>query len=407
VPMPADLRQQLLLLNAPGAAGVGAGAEGGGELHQAYLASNALTRLYARAVDELLSRAQVRPSQVRAIGNHGQTVRHRPESPLGYTVQLGNHALLAEMTGIAVVADFRSRDVAAGGQGAPLVPAFHQALFGEEEGEEGGATADAKSPGLLVLNLGGIANVSWLRAGNRGVLGFDTGPANVLADLWIQAQKFPADADPTAASSTAAAASPAAPSSSDSAATLQYDASGRWGATGRVIPSLLEEMLLGEGYFALTPPKSTGRDLFSPAWIERFKVASYVDAPLDGSGSGAWTAADVMATLVELTARSVAEAIEKWCREEDKSTAGAQQSLAPLFVCGGGAHNTFLLSRLRSLLPGRSVQSTQESRGIGVESVEALAFAWLAHRFLGGLPGNLPAVTGAKGLRVLGAYYPA
>ena len=211
-PLPDDLRAALLTLQAPAV----------GELHAAYLAGNALARCYAEAVEQLLAQSGVAPGEIRAIGNHGQTVRHRPEC--GYTVQLGNHALLAELTGITVIGDFRSRDVAAGGQGAPLVPAFHQAIFGQA-GES-----------CVIANVGGIANITILD-GVGGVAGFDTGPGNVLMDSWIQRHQG-----------------------------VAYDADGAWAASGQCVPELLERWLQAP-YFAQLPPKSTGRDLFDAGWL--------------------------------------------------------------------------------------------------------------------------------------------
>ena len=447
LPMPSELRGQLLALNTADTTTGGGGGGGGGELHRSALASNALALLYGEAVGAVLQKASLRPSQILAIGCHGQTVRHAPApsaSAGGYTVQLGNHALLAETTGIPVVADFRTRDIAAGGQGAPLVPAFHQAFFGaaHTNNASSGSNGSANS-GIIVLNLGGIANVSWIRSPQdhgtgqqqAAVLGFDTGPANVLTDLWIQAQNFPAPAPapsstPAPAASSSSASSPSAPAAT--AATLQYDADGAWASTGRVLPGLLDR-LLSEPYFGLSPPKSTGRDLFNWAWLAAQGLQLQPGGAAGHRGDGqkdlavAHAPQDVQATLVELTARSVAQAIERFCTTRtdadaaaaaaaaDGSTAMATattNSLDPVYVCGGGARNSFMMRRLSALLPGRVVQTTMQARGGGAggiepECVEAFAFAWLAHRFLHGLPANMPAVTGAKGLRILGAYYPA
>jgi anhydro-N-acetylmuramic acid kinase len=329
---PAPLRAELLALNRPGA----------DELHRAALAANALVGTYADVVAGLLARGGIRATQVAAIGAHGQTVRHCPQAHAGtgYTLQLMNGALLAERTGIDVVCDFRSRDVAAGGQGAPLAPGFHLASFGQ--------------PGVrrVVLNLGGMANLTLLR-GDGSVLGFDCGPGNVLMDGWCQRHRGQA-----------------------------YDAGGAWAAGGRADAALLQSWL-ADPYFAVPPPKSTGRDLFDMAWL---------DARLDGPTR---EARDVMATLAELTAHTVAHDVRL-------HAPGSRD----LFVCGGGAFNTQLLQRLSSLLPQCSVQSTA-ALGIEPDQVEALAFAWLAQVFLARRPGNLPAVTGACGPRVLGALYPA
>ncbi|MDR3005114.1 MAG: anhydro-N-acetylmuramic acid kinase [Acidovorax sp.] len=331
------LRAELLALNSP---------DGKDELHRAALAANALTASYAKVVQQLLADSGVAASQVRAIGAHGQTVRHRPQmfDGTGYTLQLNAPALLAERSGITVVADLRSRDVAAGGQGAPLVPAFHHNVFGRP-----GET-------VLVLNIGGIANLSVLGA-DGSVLGFDCGPGNALMDGWCQRHTG-----------------------------QSYDDGGRWAASGRVLPTLLQR-LQTEAFFAQQPPKSTGRDLFHADWLEAHLCA------LPEASQAA--PADIQATLTELTAASCADAVRRWGR-------GGTQ----LLVCGGGALNTYLMQRIAALLPGVAVGSTAE-RGLPPLEVEAAAFAWLAGQCLLGLPGNLPAVTGARGPRVLGAIYPA
>ncbi|MEB5965996.1 anhydro-N-acetylmuramic acid kinase [Comamonas testosteroni] len=331
----AALRAELLDLNTAG---------GRDELHRAALAANALVRHYAQVVQQLLTAAGARAGQIAAIGAHGQTVRHRPRmfDGTGYTLQLNSPALLAELTGITVVADLRSRDVAAGGQGAPLVPAFHQSVFGQP-----GETA-------LVLNIGGIANLSVL--GEDGsVLGFDTGTGNALMDGWCLKHTG-----------------------------KSYDESGQWAASGRVLPELLAAML-GDPYLAQEPPKSTGRDLFHPGWLEPHLQDHAAQA----------AAVDVQATLTEFTAASCAHAVQRFGRNGRE-----------LLVCGGGALNTHLMQRLAALLPGVTVASTAE-RGLPPLEVEAAAFAWLARQCLLGLPGNRASVTGASGPRVLGAIYPA
>ena len=328
-PFAPALRDELLALNAPG----------DNELHRAALAANAVARGYADVVAQLLEATATPRSQVRAVGAHGQTVRHQPGGFDAYTTQLLNGALLAEQAGIDIVCDLRSRDVAAGGQGAPLVPAFHRAIFG------------ASGQDAAALNLGGISNLSLLFADGR-TGGFDCGPANCLMDGWIARHRG-----------------------------LTYDADGAWAATGQVLPGLLA-LLLAEPYFALPPPKSTGRDLFHLGWLDQRLVAGH-------------TPEDVQATLLELTARSVAD--------ELKAHMPQARSLT---VCGGGALNGALMRRLAALLPGLAVQTSAE-RGLPVDQVEAAAFAWLAHRFVERLPGNLPAVTGAAGPRLLGALYPA
>jgi len=323
----AVLRRELLALNTSGA----------DEIERAALAGNDLARHYAEAVAGVLAASKTLASAVRAIGCHGQTVRHRPGS--GYTTQIGNAARLAELTGIRVVSDFRSRDVAAGGQGAPLAPAFHAAVFANPAEDR------------VALNLGGIANLSFLpRQGD--VTGFDSGPGNCLLDLWAARHLG-----------------------------KTHDDEGKWAASGTAIPALLERMLR-EPYFAAPPPKSTGRDLFNAAWLQ-------------GMLHGSEDPQSVQATLLELTASSVADAVSKHCR-------GASR----IIVCGGGARNTALIRRLAELAAPARLEAS-DRHGISPQLVEAAAFAWLAMRALEGLPGNLPAVTGARGPRVLGAIYPA
>lgn len=353
LPFPTALRQTMLALNTPGP----------DELHHAAIASQALAVVYADVVQAVCEQAQVLPAEVRAIGAHGQTVRHRPE--LGYTLQLNQPALLAELTGIDVVADLRSRDVAAGGQGAPLVPAFHEAVFAQPDHT------------VVVLNIGGMANLSILRPG-QGPLGFDCGPGNALLDMWCSRQTGQA-----------------------------FDANGDWGAGGQVREDWLAAAL-SDPFFALPPPKSTGRDLFNAEWLERWlaphglahHLSSHVDtgqtAPSSPLPSGALaTARDVQATLCELTARSAAQAVQDHACDA-----------AEVIVCGGGALNGDLMQRLARQLPGVHVCRSDE-RGLDVMQVEAAAFAWLAWAHVNRLPGNLPAVTGARGPRVLGALYPA
>ena len=322
----APLRRELLALNAPGE----------NEIERAALAGNALAAKFAAAVAAVLATSKTPSAAIRAIGCHGQTVRHRPER--GYTIQIGNAALLAELTGIRIVADFRTRDVAAGGQGAPLAPAFHAAVFADPAEDR------------AVLNLGGIANLTFLpRAGK--VIGFDSGPGNCLLDLWAAQHLGKA-----------------------------HDAGGNWAAAGRVIAQLLERMLQ-EPYFALPPPKSTGRDLFNEAWLRNTLEGGEVPQA-------------VQATLLELTARSVAAPASAHCP-------GARR----LIVCGGGAKNDALMQRLAELV-APAVLEPSGRHGVDPQLVEATAFAWLAKQALIGQPGNLPSVTGARGPRLLGAVYP-
>lgn len=327
------LRAELLALNTPG----------DNELHRAALAGNALSRAYADVVSTLLQHSGQPASAIRAIGAHGQTVRHRPQEfdGTGYTLQLGNPALLAELTGVAVVADLRSRDVAAGGQGAPLVPAFHQGVFGRP------------NETVQVLNIGGISNLSVLAA-DGSVLGFDCGPGNALMDHWCQQHTG-----------------------------QPFDRNGAWAATGQVLPDLLAS-LLQEPFLHKPPPKSTGRDLFNPTWLT---------AHLQPFAQAA--AADVQATLAEFTARACAIC-----------TSSYQNRSKILAICGGGALNTQLMQRLQAACPSLKVVAT-DALGLPALQVEAAAFAWLARQTLRSAPGNLPSVTGAAGTRVLGAMYPA
>jgi anhydro-N-acetylmuramic acid kinase len=325
LPYTDELRAQLLALHSPQP----------DEIHLAACAANDLAQLYAKAVKHVLD-----GDTVRAIGCHGQTLRHRPAD--GYTLQIGNAALLAELTGITVVADFRSRDIAAGGQGAPLVPAFHaQAL---------------RHPDIhrVIANIGGIANITDLPPSGI-VRGWDTGPGNMLLDAWIKRHNG-----------------------------VHYDHDGAWAASGSVAPSLLSE-LTQHAYLQQVPPKSAGREQFNLDWL---------DATLAHLGH-TLAPADVQATLLEFTATSLCEAVSREC-------SGAQA----LYVCGGGAHSSVLMRRIQALLPNLRVDTTA-ALGIAPDWVEALAFAWLARQALHHESGNLPAVTGARGERVLGAIYPA
>lgn len=321
------LRAQLLALSAIGT----------DELGRAAALGNELAQRYASAVGVVLEGSGVERRDVIAVGCHGQTVRHRPD--LGYSIQIGNAALLAELTSLPVVADFRSRDVAAGGQGAPLAPAFHAAVFAKCDEDR------------AVLNLGGIANLSLLSR-HGSVSGFDTGPANCLLDLWA-AQHLGAPCD--------------------------HD--GAWAGGGTVLEPLLERML-DDPYFGAPPPKSTGRDAFGDAWL-RSKLPS-----------GA-AARDVQATLLELTVRSIGGALRL-----------AGFSAQRVIVCGGGARNRALMRRLEALLTPAPVESS-DRHGLDPQQLEAVAFAWLAMQAVNGRPANIPAVTGARGPRVLGAIYPA
>lgn len=295
---------------------------------------------FADAALTVLEEAGIPRGRVRAIGSHGQTIRHRPHAEPPFTWQLGDGNVIAERSGITTVADFRRRDVAAGGHGAPLMPAFHAALLGSQHEDR------------AVLNLGGIGNFTLLPVAGD-VRGFDTGPANALMDGWCERHTGQA-----------------------------YDASGAFAASGQIDAALLAR-LLAEPWFALPPPKSTGREQFHMDWLEA-RLGSTPLAP-----------ADVQATLLELTARTVADALQM-----------TQPTTRRVLVCGGGVRNPALMARLCAHLPQAVVESTA-AHGLDPDYVEAMGFAWLARETLAGRPGNLPAVTGARGLRVLGAVYPA
>lgn len=297
-----------------------------------------LGQLFAEAALTLLDKTQLPPERIHAIGSHGQTVYHAPESPNGFSLQIGDPNRIAELTGITTVADFRRRDIACGGQGAPLVPAFHQAIFADP--------LQAKT----ILNIGGIANITVLN--HPAVMGFDTGPGNAFMDSWCQQHLG-----------------------------TSYDRDGHWAATGQIQPLLLSA-LKSDAYFQLAPPKSTGKEYFSTQWLQqKLQLFSNIKAE------------DVQATLCQLTADSIAEAIRQ-------HAADSQQVL----VCGGGAHNRQLLKQLQQQLTAEVVSTA--SVGIDPDHVEAIAFAWLARQTLNKLPGNLCSVTGASSPALLGGIYP-
>jgi len=316
------------------------------EIHQLATADQLFAELSARAVNQLLRNASITAAQVTAIGSHGQTIRHQPQQATPYTLQIGDPSRLAALTGIDVVADFRRKDMALGGQGAPLVPAFHQFMF----------SSDACARALL--NLGGIANITWLPGCADQVTGFDAGPANTLLDQWYQLQH---QQDP-----------------------FGFDRNGQFAAQGHCIPTLLTA-LLSDPFFARQPPKSTGRDDFNLAWLTARvpNIASY-------------NPADVQQTLQHFTAQSVAQA----CRNFLPALP------ATIYVCGGGALNPDLMRVFSHYLPEVEWQSTV-ALGIAPEWVEAMAFAWLAWCYKHQRPGNLPAVTGATRHAVLGGLYPS
>jgi anhydro-N-acetylmuramic acid kinase len=294
-------------------------------------------RALARATLELLQTSGVTPGEVAAIGSHGQTLRHRPDLAAPFTWQIGDPNVLTEMTGISVVADFRRRDVAAGGQGAPLLPVFHDQVFRSDQEDR------------VIANLGGIANITILRHGTP-LTGFDTGPANRLLDAWIQVHQG-----------------------------RDFDADGRWAASGSVDQALLAS-LLEEPYLALPPPKSTGRELFNMDWLK---------AKL---GASSRRAQDVQATLQTYTALTLAAAVKR------------EAPGAALYACGGGAHNRALLAELAALIAPSRVASTA-ALGLDPDFVEAIAFAWFAKRTLEAQPSSAASVTGARGARILGALY--
>lgn len=333
--LPDDLRHELLALNTSGA----------DELHRAALAANGLVRIYAGVVQLLLQQTGVSAHHVRAVGAHGQTVRHRPQEfdGTGYTLQLNQPALLAELCGIDVVADFRSRDVAAGGQGAPLVPPFHRAVFAATQHD------------TAVLNLGGIANVTLLPANaDQPLVGFDCGPANALMDAWCHRHTG-----------------------------HSYDKEGQWAASGTVQPELLGRMQQ-EAFFALPAPKSTGRDLFHPAWLAKQLQGLDTLAPHD-----------VQATLAELTVWACADSVQRHLPR-----------CHTLIVCGGGAYNSYVMSRLQTALAPCRVHSSDDF-GLPAQQVEAAAFAWLAQQTVQRQASSISSVTGARGARILGGIYPA
>lgn len=330
-PIPAELRDALLSLSTAG---------GINELERTLQLNIRLGRRFATATQDLLSKSGVMAQHIRAIGCHGQTLRHQPAGPEPYSLQIGHPALIAECTGITTVADFRSRDIAAGGQGAPLVPAFHAAVFRSAHTDR------------VIVNIGGIANITILPHGHSPVSGFDTGPGNILMDAWAWQQWGE-----------------------------RLDQDGQRAAQGSVHQGLLAT-LLSDPYFALPPPKSTGREYFNPDWLAH-KLSRH----------DSLSAEDIQATLSALTATSIAQAIACYAPQTQE-----------VLVCGGGVHNMTLLAGLRAQLI--NVESTAV-HGFEPGWVEALAFAWLAKQTLEAKPGNLPSVTGARHAVILGGIYQA
>ncbi len=332
LPMPSRLRSQLQALSQPG----------DNEIEAMCQSDLAVAILAAEAVKALLKTAGIEPQAVRAIGSHGQTIRHLPK--IGNTLQIGNPSLIAELTGITTVADFRRRDMAAGGEGAPLVPAFHQAIFHSPEQTR------------VIANIGGIANITVLPANReQTVLGFDTGPGNTLMDDWCYRHSG-----------------------------RRYDKNGDWASSGTVCQPLLDT-LLADPFFTRLPPKSTGKEYFHHAWLWH-GISQLAEVP---------PAEDIQATLLALTAHSLADMIRRFAPEG-----------SGVYVCGGGVRNKALMQRLKECLPGYALTDTDDL-GLPHQWVEAAAFAWLARQTINGLPGNLPSVTNASGLRILGGVYPA
>jgi len=297
--------------------------------------------LFAQAADAVIQRSGFDRAKIRGIGSHGQTIRHQPSGTAPFSIQIGNPCVLSEATNITTVADFRRRDMAAGGQGAPLVPAFHKAFFSSDEENR------------CILNLGGIANITWLPASDEiPATGFDTGPANALMDAWCLDQTG-----------------------------LPFDSDGHWAMEGSINQELLDDML-SDAYFSKAPPKSTGKERFNLDWVKTL-VSRHRDIPAE----------DIQRTLLELTVKSVVQQLP-------------EISDLRIYVCGGGARNPLLMEAFAKALPGVSLSLTTEL-GLDPQLVEPVAFAWLAKQALEGKPGNLPDVTGAAGPRILGAIYPA
>lgn len=332
LPLPAEIRQQIHSLSLPS----------DNEIDRMGALDVDLGKLFARTSLELLAKAGISTAQIAAIGSHGQTIRHRPpgSSEGTFTLQIGDPNLIAELTGITTVADFRRRDMAAGGQGAPLVPAFHRAIFHTQVKDR------------VIVNIGGMANITWLPAQGQ-TLGFDTGPGNVLMDGWIHSHSGGS-----------------------------YDKNGVWAASGQAHPELLAD-LLADAYFTLPAPKSTGRESFNRAWLDK-SLAKLVTPP---------SPVDVQATLLELTVATIADSI-----------CSLGQTAKEIYVCGGGAYNPRLMQRLQDLLPTDKVASTSVL-GIDPQWIEAMAWAWLAQQTINHRTGNLREVTGAKREVILGGVY--
>jgi anhydro-N-acetylmuramic acid kinase len=332
MPLPNDIRSSILALTLPGS----------NEIDRMGEVDVQLGVLFGACVNQLLEESGLDRQRIKAIGSHGQTIRHRPGKSFPFTLQIGDPNVIAENTGITVVADFRRRDIAAGGQGAPLVPAFHQALFRSPDRDR------------VILNLGGIANITLLPSDpQQPVRGYDTGPANILMDAWCRRIRH-----------------------------IPYDLDGEWASSGTINIELLDRML-SHSFFASEPPKSTGREDFNIEWL---------DSMLNDAGG--CQPEDVQATLCELTAQSVAQAV-----------LAAGMGHSQMVACGGGAYNQHLMLRLAALLPNCEIGNSMDF-GVAPTWIEAAAFAWLAKQAMTGMHGNIPEVTGARSGRILGGIYP-
>ena len=318
------------------------------EVESVGVVSQQLSHLYARAVSSLLDQQSIQPEQICAIGNHGQTIRHCIDFKPAFSVQIGNNALLAELTGIDVIGDFRSSDIAAGGQGAPLVPAFHQRIFASNQTNQ------------VIVNIGGIANITAINQTGDVIAGFDTGPGNALLNDWILKHQQ-----------------------------VNFDKDGLWAKSGSVNNHLLT-LLVQDDYFSRPAPKSTGREYFHLAWLEN-KLAQFSD----GISAGDISPQDVQATLVDLTAVTIINAVKTYF------------SSADIWICGGGVHNSLLMQRLSFYATNNFSVATSADKGIDPDWVESQCFAWLAFCFNQRLPANIPALTGANKSKILGCLYPA
>lgn len=333
LPMPAALKEDLIAICQPSF----------DEINRLGVLDIQVAELFVTAVEALLKKTSVNKNQIRAIGSHGQTIRHMPNGQYPFTLQIGDPNFIAAKTSITTVADFRRRDMAHGGQGAPLTPAFHNFLL------------RSSSQDRIVLNLGGISNITYLPADANGdVIGFDTGPANTLLDAWIQKNL-----------------------------NKNYDQDGAWAARGKINFALLEK-LLSDNYFNLIPPKSTGREYFNLIWLEKYLSAFSELSPQD-----------IQATLCELTAKSIANAIIKFIPSKNNL----------ILIAGGGVKNQYLIERIKLNCVGQQIAAIEDYTSISAQWLEAAAFAWFAKQTMERKPGNLPSVTGARECAVLGGVY--